>query len=98
MLSSIVADIFNFSDGSYFQITDFLELHDTLPPDFFISLIFLGLAVIIWHYDEKGYALTGYLLLVGILSVMMMSEISIAFGLGAFICVGLIFYRIFKGD
>lgn len=89
--------LFNFSDGSYFELRDILQgiTSAGIGVNIVVAIIVITLAGIIWKYDESGYALTGYLIIAGILGVAIPGTMNLFFGVIAAMGVGMILYKIY---
>lgn len=89
--------LWNISDG-LFNWQDLYEpLIDIVGVSLTFGLLFMMIGAIIWKYDESGYGVTGYMILIGILGTAIFPpQIKLFFGIIAAIGIGSIFYRLYK--
>lgn len=94
-----MSGMFNFTDGKFFDFGEPLQTFSQIIPMYIIlGLIFLMIGAVVWSYDESGYGLTAYLILVGTLGTTATINTSLSMFFGVMLAMGIamIFYKIYE--
>ena len=90
------SSLFNFSDGSYFELREiFNVLSGTIGAQIMLAIIIVVLGAIVWKYEKSGYGVSAYLIMAGIFGVGLSPTIKLFFGVMTSIGIAMIIYKIY---
>lgn len=91
--------LWDFTDGTIFEFLDIFENAGAILGDVqYVIALLLGLtAFIIWALDDThGYALTGYLIIIGGFGTVVLSQLAIFFVVILAMGIGMMFYKLYE--